>query len=173
MTTATVARPVRETERESIRRFVESCSSHFTADVLDYGCGSQPYRDVIEGAGGNYHGYDRQGFPANVSGRDVGADELRLRSYDAILCTQVAQYWPDPIAELSWLRSRLNIPGVLVITWPLCWDFVEADDLWRFTPTGMHNLLKGVGFKVARLDERASCMSGEFRFPLGYGAIAR
>lgn len=168
---------VRELERASIRAFVESCADHLTGRVLDFGCGQQPYRDVVEQAGGEYVPYDRAAFPANVSGADVG-DEPVNGDFDAVLCNQVAQYWPHPLDTLWRLRSKVFVhgeraPGVLVMTFPTNWDEVEAADLFRYTATGMTHLLRQAGWKVERMERRAEITLGGFRFPLGYGVVAR
>lgn len=108
---------LREEEARSIREFVQIAADegYLSGRVLDYGCGKQPYRDIVEAAGGTYFGFDRPQFPANV-----GADFLpegisfwdhsnnrpvdhatalftwtKTHGYfDTILCTQVLQYVP-------------------------------------------------------------------------------
>jgi hypothetical protein len=132
---------IRQLERASIRAFVESAVSEFHGRVLDYGCGLQPYRQIVESAGAEYHGWDRAHFPANVSVDDVGDVALLAYRYDTILCTQVAQYWPDPAAELRKIRAVTRKGGALVLTYPTSWDVIEPDDLWRFTRPGMERLL--------------------------------
>lgn len=168
---------IRELEGASIREFVESCSDHFIGRVLDLGCGRQPYRDVIEQAGGSYVGFDRVRFPANVSGEDVGA-EITLAdagSFDAVLVNQVIQYVEYPGRWLATeVVSLLAAGGVLVMTYPLSWTWIETTtDRWRFTPLGMGQLLLEAGFVVERSEERAAVELGGFRFPLGYGVVAR
>ncbi len=176
---------LRELEAASIRSFVESCSEHFTGRVLDYGCGKSPYRDIVEAAGGEYVGYDRVEFPANVSGGNVGPGEddifLPHVGWDAVLLLQVVQYLPmdrySGDGGLQTILGRLNdamtFEGVLVTTWPLTWPLVEGADLHRFTAIGMTRLLADSGFTIERLDSR-----GEFKcmgetFYTGFGAVAR
>lgn len=118
---------LREAEANSIRAFVQSAADegYLSGRVLDYGCGRQPYRDIVEAAGGDYHPFDLNTFPASVSDEDWtpagftfwGSDGpldvatalhkwTRDHGYiDAVLCTQVVQY--VPFAEyhertLSW-----------------------------------------------------------------------
>ncbi len=170
---------LRELEAASIRSFVESCSEHFTGRVLDYGCGKSPYRDIVEAAGGEYVGFDRAEYPANVSGEDVGD----LPSYvDATICTQVLQYCADPESELWLLHGRMRwggAPGtveqrgVLVLTFPTNWPEVEPEDLHRFTASGMTRLLTEAGFTVERMERRAEIANRSDVFALGYGVVAR
>ena len=162
---------VRNVERASIRAFVESCADLLTGNVLDYGAGKQPYRDLVLRASGGYHAYDRVAFPANVSGEDVGA-ELGLAVYDTIICTQVAQYWPSPNRSLEYLHKLLVHKGYLVMTYPTTWAEVEEADLWRYTKAGMERLLGEAGFIVERHELRAEINLGGFRLPIGYGVAA-
>ena len=163
---------IRKLERASIRAFLESRGADLTGRVLDLGCGKQPYRGLVEACGGLYVPYDRAEFPANVSGADVG--DVPVGSFDAVLCTQVIQYAIDPAAFLHEILLMLDDrDGALVMTYPTCWDWIEPDDLWRFTPAGMANLLTEAGFRVMHSEERAAVELGGFRFPLGYGVVAR
>ena len=165
---------VRELERDSIRRFVQASAEHFTGRVLDLGCGKQPYRDIIEDAGGAYVPYDRVRFAGNASGEDVG-DELTEKDagwFDTVLATQVIQYVDDPGRWLFRIALALKPGGTLVMSYPLCWDWVEPEDKWRFTPAGIADLLGTAGFTVMHSEERAAIELGGFRLPLGYGVIA-
>ena len=164
---------VREAERESIRTFVESCSEHLTGRVLDVGCGRQPYRAVVEKAGGDYRGYDRAGYPGNVSGRNHGAF-WGGEEWDAILCTQVLQYVPDPLALLADFREVLAPRhGHLILTYVTNWAEVEPTDLHRHTRAGMGLYLAEAGFEVLRNESRAAIDLGGFLLSLGGGALAR
>lgn len=168
-------RSVREVERESIRRYVqEAADAGFLGGrVLDYGCGQQPYRDIVEVAGGEYVGYDRDVYPGAVAPGRQGPEEPFQERWDAILCTQVVQYVHDVPELLYELRLALAPGGALIITWPTTWAEVEPTDLWRFTQSGMRHLLTEVGFRhLHDVTLRAEIDLGGFRLPLGYGAVA-
>lgn len=171
---------VRELERESIRSFVASAAAHFDGRVLDYGCGKQPYRGIVEDAGGEYVGYDRVDYPGNVSEEDLPERSPNpLYSgegpWAAILCTQILQYVPDVRGLLSEFRFELIGPkyGVLVLTYATNWAEVEREDLHRFTQAGMERLLHITGYSILRHERRASLNLSGFDLALGYGVIAR
>ncbi len=184
---------LREAEAESIRAFVQSAADdgYLSGKVLDYGAGRMPYREMIEHSQrvtwadtrGEYLAYDRAGFPANLSGEDIG--ELPYaRGITAILCTQVLQYVPDPfellrqfqlvLTEEWWDNYQRDKIAWLVLTYPTNWPEVEADDLHRFTKAGMERMLKNARFKVEKHEWRHGFRSttGE-SFAAGYGCIAR
>ena len=162
---------VREVERASIHDFIKSCREHLAGRVLDYGCGTGPYRRIIEEHGGRWIGYDDPKHPGSVVDRYVG-DWPETEPIDAILCTQVIQYVPDP----RWLLSHFGKFGAtLVMTYPTHWPELR-DDLWRFTMLGMERLLTEAGFKIILHRSRAECILGfavdSERVSLGYGVVA-
>ncbi len=179
---------LRDYERDSIRRFVQSAADegYLSGRVLDYGCGKQPYRDIVEAAGGEYIGLDREHWPANASGEDVGSELTFGVHYDTLLSTQVLQYVPDVPDYLANLRTYLIPQGQLVATYPTNWPEVEEEDLHRFTKAGMERLLTEAGFTIIRHEKRGSVWDPRFdtapqkrvtatgeEFVLGYGVIAR
>lgn len=167
---------VRDLEGRSIRSFVQSAATegYLSGRVLDYGCGKQPYRDIVEAAGGSYEGFDRAEYPANVSGEDIGPGLGFGVTYDAVLFTQVIQYALDPAELLANIANyTVADAGVLVMTYPTNWPEVEEADRWRFTRSGMEALLSWAGFTVLRHERRAVVNVGSDSFALGYGVVAR
>jgi SAM-dependent methyltransferase len=167
---------IREVERETIHEFVQFAANlgHFDGDVIDYGCGLQPYRDIVEAAGGAYHPFDRVSAPANVSGVDVGdAHPLREQNrWDAILVNQVIQYVPRPLEWLIEIKFALKRGGRLVMTGPTNWAEVESADLQRYTLDGIVALLNRAGFGTVYGERRAEIDLGGFRLSLGWGIVA-
>lgn len=172
MTTLAVS-SLRQLERSSIRAFVIEHANLLAGHVLDLGCGKQPYRNIVEAAGGDYVGYDRKGFPANVSDSDRGPDAPLRHQWDAILCTQVIQYVANPGDFLANIRRALKRDGALVMTGPTNWPVVEREDRWRFTPTGIASLLNNTGFLVETVEERATVEFEGESWLLGWGVVAR
>lgn len=172
---------LRDLERESIRAFVQSAADdgYLAGRVLDYGCGKQPYRDLVEAAGGTYIPYDDPKHPGSVVDRYVG-DWQQTDPVDAILCTQVLQYVPRPYGLLAALHE---FQAALVLTYPTNWPEVEPEDLHRFTKAGMERLLTEAGFSIVRHERRAVVKMANVdaggwttfsdAFALGYGVIAR
>lgn len=147
---------IRQIERASIRTFMTYCIDVLQERVLDFGCGSQPHRDLCTG---HYFGWD------------VGMAPL-TGPYDTVICNQVVQYLPDPPATFRLWRRLLRDGGSLVITYPCNWDEVEQTDLFRFTRAGMESLLRATGFEPQVHLLRAVVKIGHYRFPLGYGVKA-
>jgi hypothetical protein len=163
-------------ENASIVQFVGQAArdGYLKGRVLDYGCGKQPYRRIVEAHGGKYVGYDREEFPANLGAGTHGPDWPVNASWNAILCTQVLQY----VAEYQRLVQRFGISlsklgGMLVMTYPTNWPEVQDVDLHRFTKAGMERLLVEAGFEIIRHKARAGFVRMNYEWVLGYGVIAR
>lgn len=133
--------------------------------VLDFGAGTpatcrqpQPYRDLVDG----------EYCPV-----DVGSDWMEPMGFGSIICTQVMQYIEIPHILLAKFWGALSKGGHLVMTYPTNWDEVESSDLWRFTRAGMEALLDDAGFTIVTHERRAEIDLGGFKFPFGYGVVAR
>jgi SAM-dependent methyltransferase len=150
---------VRVLERSSIRAFMEHNRQYLRGRVLDFGAGKQPYRDLVQGE-----------YVPIVQG-----DRWPAGDFDCVMCNQVMQYLDRPLDFLrcfhGWLLSR---QGWLVMTYPTNWDEVEDTDFWRFTKRGMEVLLlQAAEFEIISHERRAEVNLNGFKFPLGYGLVAR
>jgi hypothetical protein len=169
---------LRELERSSIIEFLEQTKPFMRGAVLDYGCGKQPYKDLILSADdvGYYYPYDRIGYPGSAAERDHGAPyPLEKSTFDrwgTIVCTQVLQYVNDVRELLLSFVLALEPAGHLIMTYPTTWPEVEPTDLHRFTKTGMEYLLKKCGFSIMQHTPRAVIPIEGFILPLGYGVMA-
>ncbi len=160
-------------EKDSIRGFLERACGDGTVRgrILDYGCGKQPYRELLQGAG-EYTPWDRKQLRGNVSGGDVG-DWFLNGDFDTVVSTQVIQYVQSGYQWLRHIRDTLMVPGGhLVMTYPTTWPEIR-DDLHRYTRLGMEQMLAAAAFTVIRHEQRAVLPFDGFELALGYGVIAR
>lgn len=149
--------PIRQVERASIRAFMEKHQAYLKGRVMDFGAGTQPYKDLVDG---EYVPFEKD-------------EPVPGGYFDAVMCNQVLQYVVDPFHALQWgIRAALRVGGVLLLTYPTNWDEVEETDLWRFTAHGMARLLENAGFTLMAFERRAEVVIGNFTFPLGYGVVA-
>jgi SAM-dependent methyltransferase len=148
--------PIRQIERASIRAFMEKHRQHLGGRVLDFGAGTEPYRDLV---GGDYVAHEAGG---NMPGG----------YFDTVICNQVLQYLTDPLNILTWgMYASLRAGGHFLLTYATNWDEVEETDYWRFTKAGMERMLRATGFTVLAHELRAEVVIGHFKFPLGYGVL--
>ncbi len=102
------------------------------ARLLDAGAGMQPYRDAcahLDYVAQDFAEYDGQGDGRGGQikawhnhGLDLVSDITAIptpdASFDAVLCTEVIEHVPDPIAALRELTRLLKPGGRLILTAP-------------------------------------------------------
>ena len=154
---------VRKVERWSIREFMRENAGLLTGRVLDFGAGEQPYKSLVTG----------EYVPYSPDKDTTQTLTLLQGSVDVVMCNQVTQYVQNLAAMLNRFRLLLKPCGYVVATFATNWDEVEDTDLHRHTSVGMRKLMFANGFDVLRCERRAEVTHGAFKFPLGYGIVAR
>jgi SAM-dependent methyltransferase len=131
--------------------------------LLDVGCGAQVYRGLLPRQV-TYRGIDTSDAKARFGysmpdthyfgGDDWGVEE---HTFDTVLCTEVLEHIPDPAAFLARAGRCLRPGGRLVLTVPFAarWHFIPYD-YWRFTPSGLRQLLTDAGFGEVRVQARGN-----------------
>ena len=159
----TLLRRLGDLQLQSIWRDLRPLLAHERGDVLDVGCGEQPYRPMLTHVR-SYQGLDiadandRFGY-----GRD---DTLYVNGYpwpvpdesiDLALCTEVLEHVLEPADLLAEVRRCLRPGGRLLMTVPFAarWHFVPFD-YWRFTPSAITHLLQEAGFIDVRIYSRGN-----------------
>lgn len=162
-----------DVDRASIREFLEENSRFIKGETLDYGCGRQPYKELIETQGATYTGYDHPNFPGSVVSEAFGQPyDIYYKSWDTILCTQMLQYVYNPKGLLDTFRTILKKDGHLILTYATNWPEVESEDLNRFTTYGIRRLLEEADFNIIEQRVRATIVYEDFEIPFGGGVVA-
>lgn len=139
-----------------LHRWMESIAYEYVmGDLLDYGCGAQPYRSLFAPNCKRYicadvaaaHGVKldiliEPGRPLPVEGE----------SFDTILSTQTLEHVMDFNAYVHECFRLLRPGGCLILTVPMQWRLHEQPfDYWRFTRYGVSELLNREGFEILNL----------------------
>jgi SAM-dependent methyltransferase len=117
--------------------------------LVDYGCGSMPYRSYFEPYVSEYIGADI----AENSAADVFLAEGRLQmpddSVDIVLSTQVLEHVTDPLVYLQESCRVLKKGGLLLLSTHGIWRYhPDPTDYWRWTGDGLKKILADNGFQV-------------------------
>ncbi|MBX3751627.1 MAG: methyltransferase domain-containing protein [Opitutaceae bacterium] len=136
--------------------------------VLDVGCGSQPYRELIPATVYVGMEIDTPRTRASFSA-DVYYDGLNFpwpeASFDGALCSQVFEHVFNPPHFLAELNRVLRPGGVLVLAVPFAWDEHEQPhDFARYSSFGLKALLEAAGFEVVA--QRKTLADGRVLFQL-------
>ena len=119
-------------------------------NLLDYGCGNKPYRDLFQRKFPEYQGADLAGNPdadllIDADGRVNCADS----SFDCVLSSQVLEHVTRPQAYLSEARRVLKPNGTLILSTHGIWPYhPDPTDFWRWTIDGLQDEIKRAGFEV-------------------------
>lgn len=140
---------------ETVLAALQSKASSLRGSLLDLGCGDSPYRELVSPYVTRYLGCD----PVAQSRPNVVADgaglPFRSGSFDSVLCTQVLEHVPDPLAVVKEIARVLRPGGVALITTPLNSGIhLAPHDYSRLTEFGLRHLSELAGLKVEALEER-------------------
>lgn len=123
--------------------------------VVDYGCGSMPYRGLFGAVAGRYLGADLADNPAaDVHMGANGALPLPDQSVDVVLSSQVLEHVLDVGAYLQECRRVLRPGGLLLLSTHGSWIYhPHPTDVRRWTRWGLVHDIERNGFAVG------SCIS--------------
>lgn len=124
-----------------IQTLCENKSTH----VLDYGCGEQPFRALIEKLGATYTSFDvQQNRKETVDFLDV--DKLPKSNFDVALFSDVIEHCEDPDTTLDYVFSSLKPGSAMLLTTPFLYREHEGPhDYLRFTRYSLEKKLNFYG----------------------------
>ena len=126
------------------------CKSTWT--VFDYGCGSTPYRSNFESRGAKYIGADIDGTPDLKIAADT-ALPVTDETVDCVVSFQVLEHVRNVGAYLEEARRILRPDGTLLLSTHGIWPYhPHPDDFWRWTRTGLIEILESNGFVVRSIE---------------------
>jgi len=120
--------------------------------VVDLGCGSAPYKDLILQTAEQYIGVDWKNSMHDQSNVDVFADLTKHLPFDdayadTVISFYVIEHLPEPDLFLSECNRILQPGGMLCMTVPFLWHIHEKPyDYFRYTHYGLRYLLDKNGF---------------------------
>lgn len=119
--------------------------------LLDFGCGSMPYRALVEGQGFTYAGADfgSPTLPIDLAGTLPVPDA----SQDAVLSVQVLEHVRDLDRYLDEVARVLTDEGTLLLSTHGAWLYhPHPEDHRRWTRTGLVLDIEARGFTVEAID---------------------
>jgi SAM-dependent methyltransferase len=138
-----------------IERSIAILAPELRGDFLDVGCGTQPYRPYF------YHVGKITACDFDAKRGDVDfacpADNVPLPDacMDSILCTEVLEHVPDPLAVWKEFHRLLRPGGRVLLTTPMYWPPHELPyDFFRYPEHGLRRLIDDSGFKLLSIIPR-------------------
>ena len=133
---------------------VQRFAGQFSGAVLDFGCGSKPYRQLFSGCE-RYIGLD-----IAVSGHDHADSHVDVfydgkiipfqdGHFDGVVAFEVLEHVFTLDQTLKELHRVVRPGGLLLVSVPFGWDEHEAPyDFARYTSFGLAHVLTVAGFEV-------------------------
>lgn len=136
-----------------------AASIPYRGRVLDLGCGTAPYRELILQTADEYIGVDWDNGPHDRGNVDVVADLTKPLPFDdgfadIVVAFQVMEHLPEPRRFLEECRRIVRPGGLIVLVTPFMWQVHEAPhDYFRYTRFGLEHLLDQAGFESIHVEE--------------------
>lgn len=124
--------------------------------LLDIGCGTKPYKDLVAQYVTEHIGLDHPETLHHKSDIDLFATAYSIpeadASFDCALCTAVLEYLEEPETALRECYRILKPGGVAIYSVPFIWHLdEEPGDFFRYSKYGLKYLFEKVGFEILRL----------------------
>lgn len=138
-----------------IERSIALLAPELEGDFLDVGCGTQPYRPYFK----HINRKTACDFDANRGAVDFAcpADKIPLPDscMDSILCTEVLEHVPNPLAVWREFHRLLRPGGRVLLATPMYWPPHELPyDFYRYPEHGLRHLVKESGFELLAIIPR-------------------
>ena len=139
-------------------REIERCAKAYfpKGRLIDIGCGTKPYLDLLAPYVGEHVGVDRAD-PFNETARvDLTGTAYAIpapdASFDAALATAVLEHLNEPEQAIRECFRVLRQGGVALYTVPMIWHLhAEPYDYYRFTNHGLRHLFEKAGFTIVEI----------------------
>ncbi len=141
--------------KEPIFSFLKANRKLIHGEVLDVGCGNQPYRKWLletQPKLTSYYGIDIKSTSyGQVTKPNIIWDGISLpfknKVFDTVLLIEVLEHCPNPEIILNEIKKVLKKGGRLLLTVPFIWPFHDApNDEWRPTIFALKRILAEIGF---------------------------
>lgn len=144
--------------RKGIADGIRKNAYHMRGIMLDFGCGSKPYREFfsVDRYVGVEIARDSGEHPSGVA--DVFYDGRRIpfrdESFDSALSSEVLEHLFNMDEILDELYRVMKQGAVLLVTVPFVWNEHESPhDFGRYTSFGIRHSLQRHGFEVLHLEK--------------------
>ena len=110
--------------------------------LIDIGCGTKPYRDLLAPYVDEHIGQDHQDGPHDKSNVSILSDAYDIpvadASFDSAVCTGVLEHLEEPEEALCECNRILKPGGIAIYSVPFIWHLHEEPrDFFRFSKQGL------------------------------------
>lgn len=138
------------------RLLKEYATRYFHGSLIDIGCGTKPYMELLKSFVGEHIGLDYEDSLHSGDKVDLFGTAYAIpvpdASFDSALCTSVLEHLEEPEQGLRECYRVLKPEGIAIYSVPFIWHLHEEPrDYYRFSGYGLNYLFKKVGFEVVEI----------------------
>ena len=160
--------------RKSIRKAIIKNSIHLKGALLDFGCGTKPYKKLFINVD-SYIGVDYK-----IEGREESQKTVDFfydgktipfndKEFDSILSTEVLEHVFNIEEILIEFNRVLKMDGHALITTPFMWEEHEMPyDFARYTTPALEYLYQKHGFEIIHNHKTGNQIEVIFQFAINY-----
>jgi SAM-dependent methyltransferase len=161
--------------RRGLYRQIYALKDQMGGRLLDFGCGSKPYKDLFQVD--EYIGTDIE-----ISGHDHSNEDIDVfydgktlpfpdGHFDSVFSSEVFEHLFNLPEILDELHRVLKKDGRMLITVPFVWDEHEIPyDYARYTSFGIKHLLEAHGFEIIEARKTTNYVATIFQMAAAYVA---
>ena len=154
--------------RNGLKNKIAEVSVRLTGKMMDFGCGSKPYRslfNVTEYIGVDYY---NEGHPHSNEQIDVFYDGKTIpfpdETFDAVLASEVFEHVFNLDEILKELNRVMKKDAHLLITCPFVWNEHEVpNDYARYTRFALESMLVKHGFSILTFSKSGNFITTVFQ----------
>jgi SAM-dependent methyltransferase len=154
--------------RTGLKDGILKFSPLMTGRLMDFGCGSKPYKtlfNVTEYIGVDYenegHPHINEQIDIFYNGREIPFSD---QYFDSIICSEVFEHVFNLKDILKELRRVLKPDGHMLITCPFVWNEHEIPyDFARYTRFALVSMLKDSGFEIVEFHKAGNFVTTIFQ----------
>jgi len=154
--------------RRGLYRGVTSNKRYMTGRMLDFGCGSKPYKDLFDveeyvGLDIEESGHSHQNEQVDVfyDGKTIPFED---NHFDSVFSSEVFEHIFNLERVLSEIHRVIKPGGHLLISVPFVWEEHEIPhDFARYTTFGIDHLVTKTGFEVIEIQKTTNHVETVFQ----------
>ncbi len=138
------------------RQLKQYASKYLSGRLIDIGCGTKPYKDLLAPYITGHIGIDHEETLHDKSNIDRFGTAYDLPAedgeFDSAICTAVLEHLEEPELALKECHRILKRGGVVIYSVPFIWHLHEEPrDFYRFSKYGLKYLFEKVGFEIIEI----------------------
>lgn len=137
-------------------RLKTAAKKYLTGSLIDIGCGTKPFKDMLSPYVTKHIGVDHEGTFHDKSNIDLFGTAYEIPSddetFDSAICTAVLEHLEEPEQAIRECHRVLKPGGTAIYSVPFIWHLHEEPrDFYRYSKYGLKYLFEKSDFEVLEI----------------------